>query len=416
MSLLPLDISAFREHPSIRIWRHRRYALYMSGLAPYYVTHWMQRVAVGWLTWELTHSYAWVGILAAAELLPMIILGPLAGALADRHDPLRQARLSQLFLAIEALLLGVATVLGFINIWLLVALSVVSGVIQPVSTASRQLIVPATIPREEFASAISLESMLFHGSRFIGPALAAFMIPVTGVGGPLLVHVVGTLMLFFALLRLELPPTDRSRSRGKGIFADIAEGFRYTSQHAGLWPLFAMLSVCSLLARPLQELLPGFAGGLYQAGPAGLAWLTSAMGIGSMAAGALLATRGHSQGLATMAIVASLGLGLSTFGMVATTQLNIGIAFAVLFGFSLTMMGVGIQTLAQMNVADSMRGRVMIFYVMLYRGLPAVGALAIGALAETIGLRASFAFAAVACVLAWAAIAHRRLEIERALK
>lgn len=416
MSLLSIDTNALREHPSIRVWRNGQYALYMSGLAPYYITHWMQRISVGWLTWQLTQSHAWVGAIAAAELLPMIVLGPLAGALADRHDPMRQARVAQLLLAVEALVLAAAVLAGIVNIWLLLVMALISGIIQPISTACRQMIVPATVQRADFASAISLDSTLFHGSRFVGPALAAFLIPVTDVGGPLLAHVGGTLLFYLALCRLDMAPSDHSKARTASLLTDIAEGFRYTSGHAGLMPLFMMLTVCSLLARPLQELLPGFAGGIFNAGAQGLAWLTSSMGIGSMAASAFLAMRGHARGLTFIAILSCFGLGLSTFGMVATNRLATGLSFAALFGFTLTLMGVGVQAMTQLAVDDSMRGRVMILYVMLYRGLPAIGALLIGALAEVIGLRSAFALAALGCATAWLVLARRHDAIDKAMQ
>jgi MFS family permease len=416
MSLLPIDPSTLREHPSVRVWRNRQYARYMGGLGPYYVTHWMQRIAVGWLTWELTHSYAWVGIIAAAELFPMILLGPLAGAMADRHDPLKQTQWAQLLLAIEGAVLAAATIAGVVNIWLLLALALISGAIQPVATACRQLVLPATIPREDFAAAISLDSTSFHGSRFVGPAIAAFMIPVTGVGGPLVAHVVGTLWFWFQLTRLDLALPDRRSARSSSIGADIVDGFRYASRHAGLWPLFMMLTICSLLARPLQELLPGFAGGVLESGASGLAWLTSSMGIGSMAASAFLAIRGHAGGLSYLVILSCFGLGISTFGMVATRELGFAVMFAAPFGFSLTLMGVGIQAMAQIAVADEMRGRVMILYVIVYRGVPAVGALVIGLLSELIGMRSAFAFAAAACIAAWLVIAPRHRTIDRALQ
>lgn len=415
MSLASLDTSALLESPVVRVWRNRLFALYMGGQAPYYVTHWMQRIAVGWLTWELTHSHAWVGAIAAAEMFPMIVVGPFAGALADRYDPLFQARWAQYLLALEALTLAVATLTGVVNIWIIVALSLVSGSIQPVSTAARQLVLPATIPREDFASAISLDSTLFHGSRFVGPAIAAFLIPVIGVGGTLVTHAVGTFIFGLALSRLVIVRPERRTPRRAGIIGDIVDGFRYTSRHGALWPMFTLMAVCALMARPLQELLPGFAGGVFNAGPSGLAWLTSSMGVGAMLAAAFLAVRGRAQGLPYVVILACFGLGVSTFGMVATSRLPFAITFAALFGFTLTVMGVGIQTMGQIAVDDSMRGRVMILYVMIYRGLPAVGSLVIGLLAEWIGLRSAFAFSALACILIWLALAPRYKAIEAAM-
>ena len=415
MHPLPRTRSAYRDSPAVRVWQHRNYARFMSGLGPYYVTSWMQRVGVGWLAWELSHSHAWVGAIAAADLAPLVILGPFAGAQADRTDPLRLMRWSQIAMIGQAVALAVISLGGFMTVGMLLGLSLASGLVQPYYTAARQMIIPAAVPRADYPSAITFDSTLFHGSRFIGPMLAAIAIPLFGVASTFLMHVVGCLVFYVMVARMDLvalPPAGKPRA---GLLGEIAEGFAYTRAHAGIWPLFAMLAVASLVARPLQELLPGFAGGVFEAGASGLAWLTSSMGVGSLAAGLYLATRGHVRGLATLSIVATCVLGVATFGFVATSRIGASIPFAIVWGFALTLMGVGIQAMTQIAVDDAMRGRVMILYAMIFRGLPAVGALAIGVLAEYIGIRATFAMAALLTLLAWLALAPRHKAIDDAM-
>lgn len=415
MSLLSIDTAALRDSPVIRVWRHDNYALLMSGLAPYYVTSLMQRVGVGWLAWELSRSYFWVGAIAAADLLPLMVLGPLAGALADRSDPIKMMRWSQIFMIVQAVLLAALTLAGQMDTMLLLVLSVFSGVILPLFTAARQMIVPATVPREDLASALSLDSSLYHASRFVGPMLAAFSIPLIGVGGTFLAHVIGSIVFFATLCRTSLPAPPHRGRKHENLLAEIVEGAAYARNHAGLWPLFLILAVASLLGRPLQEMLPGFAGGVLNAGATGLAWMTSSMGAGSLAAGIVLATRGHARGLTYLSILSTCGLAIAVFGFVATKELPYALTFGALFGFTLTLMGVGIQLLTQDAVADGMRGRVMIFYAMIYRGFPALGALLIGFLAEYVGLRTSFAIAALLCLLAWLVIAPRHQDINAAM-
>jgi MFS family permease len=415
MPLPPFVRSKFAASPAVGVWRHRDYRRFMLGLGPFYITGWMQRVGVGWLAWELTHSHAWVGAVAAADLAPLVILGPFAGAQADRSDPLRLMRWSQIAFIAQAVALAALTVTGQMTIWLLLALSLASGLVQPCYTAARQVIIPSSVPRAVFPSAITFDATFFHGSRFIGPMLAALAIPFYGVGSTFLVHVVGCLVFFAMVARMELKIPPRETHKAAGLFAEIGEGLAYTRSHPGIWPLFGMLAVASLVARPLQDLLPGFAGAVFDAGAPGLAWLTSSMGLGSLAAGIYLATRGHVSGLATASIAATSALAVMTFGFVATNRLASGVSFAIVWGFALTLMGVGIQTMTQVAVADDMRGRVMILYAMIYRGLPAIGALLIGVIAEYIGIRSTFALAALVTLLAWLSLARRHQSIEEAM-
>ncbi len=416
MTFLTLSATAFRESPAVRVWRFPNYRLFMSGLGCYYVTSWMQRVGVGWLAWELSHSHAWVGAIAAADLIPLVVLGPFAGAAADRSDPVRQIRWSQIAMIAQAVALTTVTVAGAMTIELLLLLSLGSGLIHPSYTAARQMIVPATVPRSDYPSAITLDSTLYHGSRFIGPVMAAAAISSMGVAAAFVIHIVGCVVFFAQVARMTLVVPKREKSGDIGILKSIGEGMAYARRHRGIWPLFLMLATASLFARPLQELLPGFAGGVFDAGPSGLAWLTSSMGVGSLGAGIFLATRGHVRGLATASIASTCALGMTTFGFVATPKLGFALAFAVAWGFALTLMGVGIQAQTQMAVADHMRGRVMMIYAIIYRGLPAIGALAIGVIAEHIGIRSTFAFAALATLIAWVVIAPRHREIDGAME
>ena len=410
-----LDLSQLAAAPIVRVWRHRDFALFMSGIGPYYVTGWMQRVAVGWLAWEMTASPGWLGAIAAADLAPMLLFAPLAGALVDRWDPIKQMKLSLVVVIAHAVDLAALTMAGMMTIELLLVLTLVQGSAMPVYNAARQMIVPATVPRTDFASAVSLDSSLFHGSRFIGPMIAAFMIRDLGVGATLFAHVAGCLFLTLQVLRMNIPPPQRKASTGN-LMHDVVEGIAYVRSQHGIYLLFVMMTAVSLSVRPLQEFLPGFAGGIFKAGPNGLAWLTSSMGVGAMIGATWLAMRGHTRGLTDIVVLCVLGLGIATLGFVATDQLMTGVAFASLAGFSLTVMATGISALTQTSVSDDMRGRVMSLFAMIYRGVPAVGSIAIGLVAEQAGLRTAFALAAIVCVLVWVWVARRRHTIDAAIR
>ncbi len=186
--------------------------------------------------------------------------------------------------------------------------------------------------------------------------------------------------------------------------------------HAGIWPAFLLLSVVSVLVRPLQDMLPGFAGAVFHAGAAGLAWLTSALGVGALASASWIALRGHTGGLARVFVFGLLGLAVALLGLVATDNLWIALPFAALTGFALNNMSTSTQALVQTAVDARMRGRVMSLDALIFRGFPALGTLALGGLAEWLGLRLTFALAAAMCLVAWVVAAPRGRKLAAAFE
>jgi len=407
---------ASTQNPIFRLWHHRNYRIFMCGQTPNNTTSWMQRVGVGWFAWELTHSSIWLGAVAAADLAPMLILAPLAGALTDRSDPMRQIRITQFLMFLQAITMAAVTLAGLMTVELLFALSLVTGTIQPLYATARQTIVPSTVPRSEFPSAVAIDSALFQASRFVGPAIAALIIPHAGVGGTFLAHVCGTFGLIVALNFMRLPPYRPQPRRGANIFQDIGESLRYVYGHKGILPLFVLLTVASSLVRPLQDMLPGFAGGVFHSGAVGLSWLASSMGVGAMASAGWIGYRGRIDGLSVVVLSGFLGLVVATFGFVATDRLWLGVLFAAMSGCTLNLMSTSTQALVQSAVADHMRGRVMSLYILVFRGTPAIGALVIGVLADRMGLRLAFAATAAICFAVWFAILPQRRAIAETLE
>ena len=407
---------ALAASPIFKIWSHRNYAIFAGGMTPHLLAVWMQRLGVGWLAWELSHSTVWLGLIAAADLAPMLVLAPFAGAVTDRGHPLRQLKIAQALIVAQAVIVAGFTLAGWMTIGLLFGLALILGCVQPFSIAARHAIVPATVPRDHFATAVALDSALFQTSRFIGPAIAGILIPTTGVGGTFVAHSIGVVLFLVALYGLDLPKPERKQHEQPDILRDVRESFAYVRGHAGIGPVFLLLSVVSVLIRPLQDMLPGFAGAVFQAGAVGLAWLTSSMGIGALVSATWIATRGHTGGLTRNFILGCLGLALSVLGFVASANLWIALPFAALSGFALNTMSTGTQALVQSAVADHMRGRVMSLYTLIFRGTPAVGTLAIGVLAEGLGLRPTFAIAAGLCFAAWLVAAPRRQVLASALE
>lgn len=392
----------------IAVWRHRNYALFMAGLTPAAVSSWMHRVGVGWLAWELTNSTVWLGLVAAADLVPILFLSALAGVVTDRMSSLTLVRITQWLQFLQAALLVALMAAGVMTIELLFLLTLLLGVVHAFSSAARHALVPLTVPRELVPTAISLDSAFFQASRFVGPAIAALVIPAWGVLGTFVAHAIGTFAFAVLMHMMTQPDRLERHHRSRNFVRDVGEATSYVRTHAGIWPLMIMLTAASVFVRPLQDMLPGFSGEVYGAGATGLAWLTSAMGVGAMVSATWVAIHGRTSGLTNMCFIGSALSGLSLVGLVSTTDLWIGLGFAALSGYALNTLSTSVQALVQSSVEDRLRGRVMSLYTLIFRGTPAAGALGFGILAEVIGLRWTFALAGVACLIAGLLLAPQR--------
>ncbi len=402
--------------PMLEVWRHRNYACFMGGMTPALITLWIQRVGVLWLAWEMTKSNAWVGLVVAVDYAPMIVLAPFVGAFTEKSNPITVQKAAQFASLAIAVTMGLLTYAGWMNIWLLVILSAVLGCTHPFNAISRHTIVPATVPRDIIPSALATDSALYNAARFIGPAIAGYMIDRAGASFTFLANVMGILLYLVGLYTVRIDFADRTRHGHGNILADIAEGIAYVRRHPGIGPLFFLMTIGAVWIRPLQDLLPGFADKIFAAGPTGLGWLTAGMGVGATIAAGLIAMHGRTHGL-TLAVLLAFGANiLATILFSATNWLWLAVIVAAAWGGTLTMMSTCTQALVQSSVDNQLRARVMSLYTMIYRGVPAIGAILIGWVADRIGLQIAFIAAALLCVTAWLSALRRRASITQALE
>jgi MFS family permease len=205
----------------------------------------------------------------------------------------------------------------------------------------------------------------------------------------------------------------------RSILGETVDGFRYAARHPGIGRLMLYAGIMGVFARPFLELMPAFADGLFQRGAEGLAILTSTTGLGALAAGILFVLRGGVRGLTLIALVAGLAMALGGLLMAATDLFAIGLVGAAAAAAAQVVHGIAVQTLVQTSADRAMRGRVMSLWGLIVRACPAVGALALGALAETIGLRWAVVLFSALClpVFAWGMRRRRRVAaaLERGL-
>jgi predicted MFS family arabinose efflux permease len=398
-----------------RVLRNPNFGVYTAGHSVSLVGSWMQRIATGWLAWELTGSGAWLGLVAFADLFPTAIIGPIAGAAADRWDRLRVTKVSQVLSCLQALALFALTATGHITIELLVALTGFQGIVTAFNQPAQLALIPALLPRSDLPSAVAVNSIIFNLARFIGPALAGILIATAGVAAAFAANAATFVVFLAALARIRLAPVAARTSKRPAFTTELVEGFRYIFAHPGLRAIFLLMLAASVGARPVVELLPGFAARVFSSGIGGLAAMTSSVGIGAVVAGVWLGGRGSGIGLTRLVLTHSLLLAISIIVFTATDELWVAIPALIAAGFSMSTSGIGTQTLIQLAVDESFRGRALSFHGLVFRGGPALGALAMGAASEALGLRAPLAAGALLGLVAAALLWRRRHAIGRSL-
>lgn len=379
------------------------YGYYTIGNVVNTLGTWVQRTAVGWLAWDLTHSGFWLGMAAFADMFPVILLAPLTGAVADRVDRMMVIRLSQVIAGLIAATLAGLTVAGLITIELLILLVALQGTAVAFNQPVRLALVPSLVPPAAMSSAIAINSLVFNISRFVGPMIAGIILVQLGAGFAFVLNAVSYFIFVATLYMIRVD--GRAPGAGEGqrrrLTSDIAGGFAYAVRHPGIGPVLVILTCFSLFARPFVELLAGFADAVFDSGPAGLSWMLSSIGLGAMVASYILASRGPVIGLTRFAVGSILAFSISLLLFAATNIFWFAIPCLLVSGFTMSVVGVGEQTLIQTAVDPAMRGRMMALYGMINRGGPAFGALAMGSLSSLVGLQVPVAAGAVLCLALW---------------
>lgn len=384
-----------------RALRHRNFRTYWMANTLSSTGRWMKRTAVGWLAWELTGSSSWLGIVAFADLMPMMIFVILSGAISDRVGVMRIVKLSLILSALVAALFATLILSGRITIEAVVVLSVFFGAAEALSHPGRLAMVHAMVPREDLSSAIALNSATFNASRIVGPAIAGGVILWANTG--VVIAACGAIFFIFYLVlcTIRITETASGRKLSLDLFVDIWRGVVYVVGHAGIRFVILLMIAVSLFIRPMIELLPGVSGEVFDAGPGGLSLLLGGIGTGAVMASLWLARRGEVAGLTRLVTLSILGSGCALMAAMAADRIWITVAFLVLVGIFMLLGNVSAQSLIQNSVDSGVRARVLSLYIVFAHGLPAVGALVMGRIATEAGLQLTIGGGALMMVLVW---------------
>ena len=377
------------------------YRTYWFGHTLAAVGRWMKRTAVGWLTWELTESPNWLGIVAAADLVPMVLFSILAGAIADRVGLMRIVKLSQILAGSVATIFAALVFTELITIEAVLVLSVFFGASEALGQPARMAAVHAMVGREDLPSAIALGSAAFNASRIVGPAIAGALIQWTNTGFVLALCALIFLSFYLLLRTIHIVETAKGKSISLELFVDIWRGFTYVYGHQGIRFLMVLMFATSFLIRPVIELMPGVSGQVFDKGPTGLSLLLSAIGVGALAASLWLARRGQMAGLTGLVVASTLGTGLALITAMTLDSIWFAAASLVILGAFMLTGNVSAQSLIQNTVDSAVRARVLGLYIVVAHGFPALGAVIMGSIAVDAGLQVTIGGGAALMILVW---------------
>ncbi len=375
---------------------NRNFLIYLSGATVSLHGLWIYRVALGWSAWQLTGSEFWVGMVAFTQFAPAVVFGPLFGVLADRFDRRYASILINSGSAVNMAVLSVLTFTGNLDIAVLTASSVMQGMLDGAHTPVRMTLVPSLVNREQLQSAIASNSIAFNVSRFVGPAIAGLIIAAFGVGTAFAVNGVSYLAIVSAVFVVTLNPRTRRKKAPGDVWSEIMDGVRYVADHKTIRGLLLIVAIASVFGRGALEMLPAFADAVFERGPSGLAIMTSAVGIGSIVTGLVLARRGRWLDIRVVRIaVVIAGVFIVLFGIVDVFWIAVPVVTAL--GIILALCGVGSQILIQSLVDDEVRGRVSSLWGMIAFGGTAFGSILVGWAASAYGLQSTVAVAGLLC-------------------
>ncbi len=364
--------------------RYRNFVLIWSGLIVSNMGTWMQNVASGWLVLQLTNSPFWLGMLGLSFALPMIILPPLAGAVVDRVHRVNLLFVTQTGQMLTAIALALLTWFGHVQVWHILLASFIGAALLAFDNPARQALIPDLVQPKDLLNALSLNSATYNGAALVGPALAGALIAPLGAGTLFFINGLSFLAVIFALMAMR---DVRTHSGGQhASFVDsVIKGFKYAFNHRLTLALLGLSALAAIFGRSYQNLLPAFARDIWNAGPEGYGILLAAAGGGALAGAFGLASfkKVERQGAVMLVNGLLFSLSLAVFAM--SPNIILGTIMLFVAGVTSTIYGTIIATFIQVSVPGELRGRVMSLYAVTLIGLPSLGALGSGALAEWLG-------------------------------
>jgi MFS family permease len=365
--------------------RHRNFRLFLTGQIISLTGTWMQTVAQSWLVYRLTRSELLLGAAAFCTHAPVLLLGPIAGVVADRYNRRAVVVVTQILFMLQAAALAWLTLSDRVTITHVLVLAIFFGVVNAFDIPARQALMIHMTAREDLLSAISLNSATFNSARVIGPSAGGIVVASLGEGVCFALNSASYVAVIICLVALRLPLI--SLGEPEEVWKHLTSGIRYAWSTRQVRDTLLMCGAVTICASPMLVLAPVFADAIFHRGSAGLGFLTAALGAGAVIGTLGLARRPDTSRLAAIISASAFTMGIGLIGLAASINFAMALGVSMLVGYSVFRQNASSNTLIQTEILEEYRGRVMSLYSMMAIGLLPIGSLLGGWAAEQIGAR-----------------------------
>lgn len=372
-----------------RAFRSRNYGLYFFGRAVSQFGTWMQRTAVIWVVYSITHSAFLLGVTIFAEQFPSFLFSIFGGIAADRYDQYKVIKITQIASMLQSVLLALLFITGHTAIWAILALSVILGIINAFDVPARQALVHEVVADQaDLPNALSLTTATASMAQLLGPALSGIVLSTFGAGVCFLVNAASFGGVLISLLLMKLPIHEQ-KARKKKVITEFTEGFAYLKKAPDIGLIIVMLALISLLVLPYNTVLPVFAKIVFKGDASTFGYISSFVGVGAVIGTIFLASRKPGTHLKRILFISTIMMGA---GLICFSQIKdfpLAMFFAMVAGFGSVAQFTVSNIMVQSKSAPEMRGRVISILLMAIFGMLPLGSVLIGAISQHIGAPAT---------------------------
>lgn len=368
-------------------FKSRNYRLFFAGQSVSLIGTWMQKTAVSWVVYSLTHSKFMLGLTLFASMFPSFLFSFIGGVVADRYDRYKLLLLTQVVSMIQAILLTVLVFFKHFSVWEIMALSVLLGIINAFDVPARQSLVYEMVDdKKDLPNALALNSSMVNLSRLIGPGIAGIAIEKLGDDVCFGLNALSFVAVIASLLLMKLPKYV-SVPRTKNVIAELKEGFIYIKRTPSISFILLMLALMSLFVLPFSTLIPVYAKDIFHGTASTFGVIDSAIGLGAFSGAIFLASLKPGRNLNKILAINTFVFGAGLILFSHTTYYPLALLFSIIAAFGMMSQITISNTLIQTTVDASMRGRVISLYAMAFFGMQPLGGLIIGSVSQHIGVQ-----------------------------
>jgi MFS family permease len=402
---------------TFRAFSSRNYRLYFTGQSISLIGTWMQKTAVSWVIYTLTHSTFMLGLTLFCSQFPSFLFSLIGGVVSDRYDRYKVLLATQIASMIQAVLLATLILFNHYEVWEILALSVVLGIINAFDVPARQSLVYDMVDdKEKLPNALALNSSMVNLSRLIGPAIAGLILEKFGDGACFVGNAVSFIAVIGSLLMMRLPKYV-SKPHPKSGFGELREGLSYIKRTPSIMFVLIMLALISLMVLPFSTLIPYYARDVFKGTATTFGVIDSFIGLGAFSGAIFLASQKTGANLKKILFINTLvfGAGLVLFSHEHNYWL--ALLFVTIAGFGMMSQITVSNTLIQTTVDQNMRGRVISFYAMAFFGMQPLGGLLVGSISKWVGTTNTMLGEGVAALLIgllhWRYLRREKLKLKK---